>query len=115
MDRNYTLSIAVGILLIAEELTRLESKEERRRKKQSVVERKRKLLRETFPEPTAGLSLEGDAVRLLSGDWTKDEAIAFLIDLAFTNPFAPYELRYRASDFERASRQLARPLLQNFL
>lgn len=94
MERDYTLMLGVGTLLLAEDLTRSESNEERKHKKERVLERKRDMLREAFPEQTAGLPLKEDAKSLLEGKWPQDEAVTFIIDLAFTNPFAPYELRY---------------------
>jgi hypothetical protein len=92
---------------LAEELTSLESKVSRKQKKQNVVILKRSLLKEAFPELTDGLSLEGDVNKILSGEWPKDKAIEYIIDLAFTNPFAPHELRFKNSHFKKALNNVA--------
>ena len=128
MERNYSLMMGAGPLILAEELAQMEqTTTERRRKKERVVQLKRDMLFEAFPEETAGLLLKGDAWKLLTGErsaaertfvvdsngecspspphdavpWPKDEAITFIIDLAFANPFAPYELQYRRGEFKK--------------
>ena len=102
-DENYySCAIAAGTLLLAEELTRLEHKKSREQKKHRVLALKRSLLREAFPKFTAGLSLEGDAGKLLSDSRLGDKATEYIIDLAFTNPFAPYELKFKNKHFTSA-------------
>ncbi len=107
MNHNYTFLISVGTLLLAEKLTQSEQQEERKKKKENVLEKKRELLRSTFPELTASVSLQSGLDKLLRGEWPKDEALTFLIDLAFTNPFAPYELKFSDKDFEVALKEIA--------
>lgn len=106
-DHKYACYISAGTLLIAKELTRLENNKGRKEKKERVVNSKRKLLREAFLEDTHGLSLEGDTYKLLEDKWPKDKATTFVIDLAFTNPFAPYELKYKESHFDSALKNVA--------
>lgn len=106
-DHKYVCSIAAGTLLIAEELTRIENNKGRKEKKERVVNSKRKLLKEAFKEYTSGLSLKGDTYKLLEGEWPKDKATTFVIDLAFANPFAPYELKFKNSHFESALKGVA--------
>jgi hypothetical protein len=106
MKRNYSCLISAGTLILAEELARLEDDEKRKQKKENVVERKRVMFREAFPKQTARLSLEGDAAKLLVGKWKNEDAVTFIIDLSFTNPFAPYELNFEQGDFRAALRTI---------
>jgi hypothetical protein len=102
MERNYTLCLSAALLLMAEELARSEKDADRKKKKERVVGLKRKLLIEAFPDATKGLSLIGDAHKLLGGDWSRQDALTFAIDLLFSNPFAPYELKVNNSDLDKA-------------
>lgn len=106
-DHKYACSIAAGTLLIAEELTRGENNKGRKEKKERVVNSKRELLKEAFKEYTSRLSLKGDTYKLLEGEWPKGKATTFVIDLAFANPFAPYELKFKNSHFESALKGVA--------
>jgi hypothetical protein len=107
MDRNYSCVISAGTLFLAEELARLEKNAERKHKKERVLEQKRKLMFEAFPDQTTGLSLKGDVRKLIAGEWGQDDAKLFIIDLAFTNPFAPYELKFNQPDFEASLKAVA--------
>lgn len=106
MDADYTRLIAIGTYLLAKELTGLEKDFERQLKKHNVVDRKLKMLRETFP--TLERELLGNVAYLLAAQWSRDDALTFLIDLAFLNPFAPYELAFKPSDFEAALTRVGR-------
>lgn len=83
-------------LLLAEACTEVETAKDRKAKKVRVQEKKRQALAEAFPTHTAGLSLDGDAWKLLetAGPWEHERALRFLIDIAFVNPYSPYELKY---------------------
>ena len=39
---------------------------------------------------------------MFDGDWPQTDAKALVIELAFSNPFAPYELSFRDGDLTRA-------------
>ncbi|MHC4196721.1 MAG: hypothetical protein ACYSRP_02260 [Planctomycetota bacterium] len=110
-DRNpYSCAIAAGTLLLAEEMVRLEKRKKRKQKKLRVLGRKRAMLKEAYPKLTADIDLDTDAGKLLSPRWSRAESIEFLIDLAFTRPFAPYELRYKNSHLTIALENVARLL-----
>ncbi len=107
INHSYACAIAAGTLHLAKLITYSEKDNERKQKKQRVVERKSKLLKEAFPEETQALFLPEGTQKLLEYNWSWDESMTFLIDLAFTNPFAPYELEFKESDFEEALKQTA--------
>lgn len=101
-DRIYGFALGLGSLLMAVALAETEKDAERRAKKYNVANRKRSLLRESFPdEPSwnealldgAGISVTGvaRALRPVCGDWEDDQGRALLIDLSMSDPFAPYE------------------------
>jgi hypothetical protein len=99
MEHNYTLVLSAATLFLAQGLARLEKNSKRKRKMDNVVARKREMLREAFPDETSGMMLEEDVRRLIEGDWSRDQAMTLIIDLAFSNPFAPYELDFKEEDF----------------
>ena len=97
----YTFSISVGTLILANELTGLEEDEERKEKKEKVVARKLQFLQETFPDETAGVEHVNQLYSRLIGSNSGGDALTFLIDLAFSAPFAPYELAFKKGDFKK--------------
>lgn len=107
MERNYSRDIAAGTFLMAQRLTQMENEKTRYEKKQRVVREKRDILEQTFPELKSTLAA-GEYWRLLGGTWPSDMAVTFIIDLAFTDPFAPYELKYEEKDFEVALKEVGK-------
>ncbi len=107
-DKNpYSCAIAAGTLLLAGELVRLEKRRKRKLKKLRVLSHKRSMIKEAFPRFTAGHDLKRDATRLISPKWPRAEASAFILDLAFTKPFSPYELKYKDKHFTIALENVA--------
>jgi len=108
-DDGYRLTVAAAILHIAQLLSSVESDEERRRKKQLVVQRKVRTLQEAFPHETAERDLNklGGALELFPRDIGRQDALRLLVDISFSSPFAPYELKFSASDFRDALLQVA--------
>ncbi len=106
MELDYTLTLSAATLFLAQGLTRLEKNTDRKRKKEKVVDLKCKKLRETFPKETLNLVLERDVYRLIEGNWLRDQVVTLIIDLAFTNPFAPYELKFKEKDFWQVLKNL---------
>ena len=107
MERDYTCAVAAASLLVAGRLAALETNATRRAKKERVVQRKLALLREAFPEQAASVADCTDAGKLLECPWQEDEARTFIIDLAFANPFAPYELRFKDAHLAMALVEIA--------
>ncbi len=107
MERDYTLAIAAASILLADELRSCEQKVERKIKKKRVVDRKLSALREAYPERCGTVKRCSDVKALLAGDWPKDEAQQLIIDLAFSNPFAPYELTFKDSDLTKGLTKVA--------
>jgi hypothetical protein len=105
----YVFIIAAGTLFLADALSDLEENGERKKKKSSVVRIKLKSLQEILPEHTSDLKSPQQVSKLLfQNEWPKEKAVTFLIDLAFCNPFAPYELKFKDNELREALQQLAR-------
>ncbi|MDT0631398.1 hypothetical protein [Rubrivirga litoralis] len=98
-DHVYSFAIAVGGLSLANELAKAETNDDRRKKKGRVVRLKRDLIREAFPEETDGAQTLSQIVGRMPTDLPDDHRTTLLIDLAFSNPFAPYELKFGDSNF----------------
>jgi hypothetical protein len=102
VGEQYDLDLSAGTLLMAAELTSLEKNEIRLQKKQKVELLKLDILRESAPAWQDKLEIARDAGRIIERDWPREDALNFLIDLAFVEPYAPYELGYRDNDFRIA-------------
>lgn len=108
---KYTRALAGASLLLADDLAYRESNKTRRDKKNRVVLSKFALLREAFLAYVGNLQRVDAAKILVEGQWPRPEAITLLIDLAFSNPFSPYELNFKEKDLESAIEKVA-PLVQ---
>lgn len=87
---------------VISELASLEGAPTRRRKKEAVLERKKQLFRDTFKT----VDITGDSAEEFLGTIPKDypshKARLVLIELVMANPFAPYELKFKAHDKRNA-------------
>lgn len=107
-NHTYSFAFAVGGLALAHELIAREGNEDRRKKKQRVIALRRDLIRDAFPEETKGARMISRIIPRMPSDLPEDQKAMLFIDLAFSNPFSPYELKYGDSDFREALRQVAR-------
>jgi hypothetical protein len=110
VNDRYCFAVTAGNLFLAEEIMCRERDSRRQQKMHRVIEEKRRTLRSAFPEVAADLGPAARSFAAIAGEWPDDQATTLLIDLAFTDPFAPYELEFKDGDFERALRQAARLL-----
>jgi hypothetical protein len=99
MTEDYGLALATGTHVLANQLKAAETDAARKAKKQRVVAMKLRLLREVWPEAADALRRSRDVPRLLRRISDGLDARPYVIDLAFGNPFAPYQLRYDDNDF----------------
>jgi len=104
---QYDLDLSAGTLLLAAELTSLEKNEIRLQKKQKVELLKLDILRESGTGWHDKLEIARDAGRIIERTWVREDALNFLIDLAFVDPYAPYELGFRENDFKSALENVA--------
>lgn len=88
---------------MASKLTELARDDARKEKKRNVLNLKLDLINEAFPNKN--ISHSGVA-SLIDTEMDEDQVTTFLIDMAFSDPFAPYELKYKESDFETALKKL---------
>lgn len=102
MTEDYTLALAASSLVMADRLRLFEVDTDRKQKMARVVERKRCLLQEAFPEQVSQAQPRWDPATVIAQKRTEDESTTLLIELVFRNPFAPHELRFRDSDFRRS-------------
>jgi hypothetical protein len=85
-------------LVFGRHLMEMDTDEERRARKQRVLERRLAMLREAVPEIT---TLDIYDVKAPSG-FPREHAAALVVDLAFSVPFAPYELKVTEDDHSTA-------------
>lgn len=104
-NNKYAFKLSLGIIIMIEELIEMEENSERKKKKYRILEMKEKLFYETFQGFV--VNIEIDKASVLKKDWTNLEAKAFIIDLAFVNPFAPYQLECKDKHFKNALTKVA--------
>ena len=104
-DEHYTKNLAIATYLVAHRLMSTEGDSKQKKKMKRVLKRKRDLINETFA--TERLSYRKQFAELLTTDVPPSEAKTLFIDLAFSNPFSPYELKYSNKDFTEALKKVA--------
>jgi hypothetical protein len=114
-ERNddYTYHLAMGSHALAQRLTQLETNAERKERKERVLARKTELLVATYPEDVGDLEPTAQFSALpsrLGQHEDEDTRRTLLIDLTFSDPFAPYELEFKRSDMDQALGEVARTL-----
>lgn len=99
-------TLALGVTRLAERLTEVETEAKRREKKERVVELKHKVLE------ALGFDVRSVGGALLErvDAWDETKKTAFLVELAFAAPFAPFELKVTAEQRELALSELAESL-----
>src|SRR5439155_1237134 len=107
MRSDYTFGVGAGTLYLARWLAAAEKDVGRAEKKREVVKRKARLLHEAFPTLIKEDPSEDEVCAVIRGEWPSDQARMFLIDLAFADPFAPYQLRFKAADLDAALGRIA--------
>ena len=109
-DNTFRLAVSAATYHLAHELFRAEDNAERRKKKKRVVEVKWEALKAQFPSETSKVepARPGAGLALLPSKIKGKDALAFLIDVSFCDPFAPYELKYKDSHFHDALTGLAK-------
>jgi hypothetical protein len=105
--------ISLASLCIAKELTSLDSDKERKKRKENVVAKKMEALSRIMAEEDIAtlhdLNIRPTLMKLTL-KMPADELKAIAIDLAFGNPFTPYEIAYKESDLRIALSAIADPL-----
>lgn len=91
-DDSYSYWFAVAMIAVAKHLEESESNTKRKDSMGEVIKLKEDALRAAYPEP------------ILCEVHPKDrkEAMLMCIDLAFCNPFAPYQLSYSENNMKKA-------------
>jgi hypothetical protein len=102
---DYTLLLGAGTLLVARGIAkRREGADPGKAKRMNTVGvEKAQLLHEAFPDAVPDRRASATAMRrvITSPEWDPVDAKTFVIDLAFADPFAPYEIKYDQGDFKR--------------
>lgn len=109
----YTEMFALCSAELARLLTDFERDAKRKPRKQRVLDEKLQLLRATFPDLNAALPKSKSITEVLrsrSGALDHDQGRTLLVDLSFSDGFAPYELEVKVDEFEEALKQVATTL-----
>ena len=113
---EYAFAISTISFLLASRLARLEKNDERKAKMLSVAQKKRDAVEKAFPEILSRFGSPEHSsfvemfiagvlevnLRKFIGGWTEDHRTYLLIDVAFGDPFSPYELKFEPKDFDKA-------------
>ncbi|PYE55491.1 hypothetical protein [Deinococcus yavapaiensis] len=102
------LRYILALYLLAHEIAAREKDKGQKQKMEAVLKLKREALAE-LSEP-ADIYRVQKRLRELSSKLTPAEALRLMVDLAFSNPFSPYELSFSQKVFEDALRDVAPPL-----
>ncbi len=111
---EYSEAIALGNYFMVEKLMELEQKKKRKEKKKNVYNEKGKLILETYEGDKNNIIDKTNRQNLLCNLVKEDQRATYLIDLAFTSPFAPYELKFKKEDFKKALLYMSSLLSQDF-
>ena len=104
---SYALALAVASWWLATSLRYRQDDPEHARKMRRVCDKKLDLLHQMWPEAKRIADL-GDAESFLAGRrLTGDTKRTLLIDLLFSNPFAPYELKFSQKELRASLEDLA--------
>lgn len=101
VESNYTVLMGLGTWVLAETCRQREERDTRREKKARVVGRKWKMLTEAFPKDAAELRRDRRTVCEYIDSrfrWNDARRREYLVDLTFTDPFAPWQLKTGADD-----------------
>lgn len=101
-DKEFAAITAAASIILARELTRLETNTDRATKKQRVLGKKWDAFVRTFPEITADVPSMSDLDAFVRRGVPLSKAITLLVDLAFSDPFSPYQLKFGKKDFHNA-------------
>jgi hypothetical protein len=96
LPEDHPRCFAIASILHGRELAQLDGKAERRSRKLRVLERRLAGLRHLAAD---GSTLRDLAALTLEAAFTEGQTATLAVDLAFGNPFAPYELHYSERDF----------------
>lgn len=108
-QNEYAFVLSTASLLLALNLTGAENSAERKEKKRRVCEKKRDAIKTTFSElRTAGdEKIMSSVAKSIQSKWSDDDRALLLVDLAFSDPFFPYELKTTAKEFEKGFSSVA--------
>jgi hypothetical protein len=112
-DADYTYHLAMGSHALAQRLTQMETSAARKERKERVLARKTELLVATYPDDLGGLepTVQFSALPSRLGQHEDvDTRRTLLIDLTFSDPFAPYELKFERGDMDTALGEVARTI-----
>ncbi len=108
---RYALALGVASWWLAINLQRGEEDPERRGKMARVCNQKLEMLLKAWPNDTKGLADLDAAESLVKGlRLNRDTKRTLLIDLLFSDPFAPYELKFSEKRLRSSLDQLAAQL-----
>lgn len=97
---TYGFFLAESVLFLADKLKEMEKNTARKKKKEAVVQEKYTLLRKSFSIQLVAANQNHAYADIIKESWDPATQKKFFIDLAFSNPFAPYELKFSSKDFE---------------
>lgn len=101
-QNEHAFVLSTVSFLLALHLTRAESNADRKAKKGRVTEKKCAAVESAFADIMANRhsSQMPSVVKNILSTWNSDDKTLLLIDLAFADPFFPYELQFHAKEFE---------------
>lgn len=104
---HLALSLAAAQLLVADFIASQEEDAERRTKMDNVIARQRESVEQTLESDAAKHFDPRSYVQAVGARLEEKDRLAFLIELFFLDPFAPYTLKYRGKAQQKALQKTA--------
>ena len=107
MQDNYSFYISIATLYLLYELIECEKNEKRKNKKQRVLAQKKARLQQFFTDVSDDSLTQENIAQQLPKEFSREKATVFLIDLIYCDPFAPFDLKFKNNDLDKALLKLA--------
>lgn len=102
-----SITVVAGTIDLERKLVSLERNRKRRRKKRQVLRKKLDLFQSTFEEELKGREIDKSLLAALQLTWEPESALPLLCELAFAQPFFPYDLKVQPKDFSKGLTSVA--------
>jgi hypothetical protein len=111
MNDRYPCYLAIISVFLAEHIASVEKDDSRRAKMGRVIHEKRRYVEETCPSIVGGRGTDFDAAEVSSDQGiTEEMARDLIIDSMFSDPVAPYSLKYDRNTIKDGLRKIAEAL-----
>jgi hypothetical protein len=101
-DQDFAAMISAASVILARNLTQVETNKDRKIKMGRVLAKKWDAFRDTFPQIAIDIPYVSELDTFIRRCLPMNMAITLLVDLSFSDPFSPYQLKFEKKDFHIA-------------